>query len=93
MNMLLLNHKVAWSFVTTSGTVKGRGGGRWFKVGFPGLADIVGQLRDGRLFALEVKAPGGKASKEQQDFINLVIRNGGVAAVVESVDMAKEIIG
>lgn len=38
--------------------------------------------------ALEVKTPTGRATKEQQDFINAVINAGGIAAIVRSTDEA-----
>ena len=41
-----------------------------------------------RFFALEVKTPKGRVSPEQVQFIDLVNRSGGYAAVVRSVDDA-----
>lgn len=83
---------VAWCYITTVGTVKGVGGGKMFKVGFPGQSDIMGQLRDGRLLAIEVKQPGKVPTDIQNDFIALVNENDGVAGWADSVDMALEIL-
>ena len=47
-----------------------------------GYADLHGMLSDGRYFALEVKQPGEKATKEQLVFLASVIAAGGIADVV-----------
>lgn len=47
-----------------------------------GVSDIIGQLRDGRFFALEVKRPGEKPTEEQAAFLSMVEGAGGVAGVV-----------
>ena len=52
-----------------------------------GSADLVGCL-DGRFVALEVKTPVGRASTEQRQWLELVRRHGGFAAVVRSVEEA-----
>tara|TARA_R110000868_G_scaffold376429_1_gene641278 strand:- start:1185 stop:1511 length:327 start_codon:yes stop_codon:yes gene_type:complete len=49
-----------------------------------GSADLIGCL-DGRFVALEVKTPVGRASTEQRQWLDLVRRHGGFAAVVRSV--------
>ena len=56
-----------------------------------GSADLVGCL-DGRFVALEVKTAVGRASTEQRQWLDLVRRNGGFAAVVRSVDEARAAI-
>ena len=58
-----------------------------------GSADLVGLvashgLRLGRFFALEVKWPGKRPTKEQLAWSNVVRGMGGFAAVVTSVDEA-----
>lgn len=45
-----------------------------------------------RFIALEVKKPGGRVRAEQWGFIELVRNNGGFAAIVHSVEEAKEAI-
>lgn len=90
---LLFKHPlVAWHFVTTTGKIKGRGGS-WITLGFPGMSDIIGQLRDGRLFAIEVKVPGNKPTDVQIEFLDTVSKNGGVSGWCVSVKEALDIIG
>jgi hypothetical protein len=90
--IVLGNHpKIAHVWVTTSGKLKGRGG-HWMTIGFPGQSDIVGQLRDGRMLAIEVKLPNQQPTKEQQEFIDAVNYFNGLAGVARSVDDALRII-
>ncbi len=42
--------------------------------------------------AIEVKTPKSKVSDEQNNFIAIVKKHGGIAAVVRSIDDAKEVI-
>ena len=73
----LRNHSaVAWCERQNSGAAKV--GGRFIRFGWRGCSDIIGQLKDGRLLACEVKAPKGKLREEQQTFINQVNHAGGV---------------
>jgi hypothetical protein len=54
-----------------------------------GSADIVGIVGPrGTFLALEVKTPTGRVSKEQQQWLDIVNRRGGVARVVRSVEEA-----
>ena len=74
----LRNHSaVAWCERQNSGAAKV--GGRFIRFGWRGCSDIIGQLKDGRLLACEVKAPKGKLREEQQIFIDQVNHAGGVA--------------
>lgn len=91
MDLLLRHPSVAWAHVTTSGKIKGRGG-HWMTVGFPGLSDILGQLRDGRLLAIEVKKPGEKPTNDQLEFIRTVNDNNGVAFWTDSPDDVAEFL-
>lgn len=56
-------------------------GGRFIRFGFTGCPDVLGQLRDGRLLGVEVKAPKGKLRPEQAVFLERVRSGGGVAFV------------
>jgi len=65
--------------------------GRTFSVPYglcKGSSDLVGLAYGGRFFALEVKRPGGRLSKEQKQFITLTRRYGGFACRVDSVEEA-----
>lgn len=54
-----------------------------------GSADLVGVLApSGRWVALEVKAPKGRTTDEQDRWLALVRKMGGFACVVHSVDEA-----
>jgi len=56
----------------------------WRKSTMKGMADIIGVLPGGRFLAIEVKAPGGKATAEQQEFLDAVNKAGGAAFVARS---------
>jgi hypothetical protein len=105
LKMLINHHLVAWAFITTSGTVRAANYrmrmGRWFlgkflggddKVGKDGLSDIIGQMIDGRLIAIEVKCPGEKPREDQESFLKIVAKCGGVAGWADGVDIARSII-
>jgi hypothetical protein len=70
---------VAWCERMNSGAV--RMGARFVRFGWPGCPDVLGQLNDGRLLGVEVKAAKGKASPEQVAFLERINRAGGVAFV------------
>jgi len=58
-----------------------------------GSADLIGILApSGRLVALEVKTPKGRAADAQKMFLDLVRSRGGFAAVVRSVQDARSAI-
>lgn len=60
---------------------------RFIRAGFPGISDIIGIHKDtGQLIALEVKQPGKKPTKKQEEFLKNVKDRGGIAAVVTSID-------
>lgn len=76
---------------------RGRGG-RWVKIHGGdnpyqevGIADILGCYR-GFFVALEVKQPGGEASRKQELFLRSIEKAGGFAAVVESLDDVIEVL-
>lgn len=91
MSNILFHPFVVWAHVTTSGKMKGRGG-HWITLGFPGLSDIIGQTRDGRMLAIEVKKPGEDATDVQQEFIDNVNKYGGRAGVAHNVIEAFDVI-
>lgn len=82
--------KVAWCYVTTTGKVKSKG--YWITLGYPGISDIIGQLRNGKTLAIEVKTPGNRPTSLQQDFIDIVNRYGGVAGWADSTEGALQIL-
>ena len=80
----LKTHKlVAWCERQNTGAAKV--GGRFIKFGWTGCSDILGQLKDGRLLAVEVKRPkGGKLTDDQILFLELVRQHGGVSIVARN---------
>ena len=85
LDMLKLRRDVAWfERMNTGGMVNPNG--QYVRFGFKGCADILGQMRDGRFLAIEVKRPGAVPTEEQQEFLGRVQRAGGVAFVAWSVD-------
>jgi hypothetical protein len=57
----------------------------------PGMADVC-MLLDGRFYAFEVKAPGNYQQDNQRDAQAAVEANGGVYAVVRSIDNVKAVL-
>lgn len=70
-------------WVNQAGKIPGR------KLIKTGVTDILGCYR-GKMLAIEVKAPSGKLTDEQAEFIYAVRSNGGIAFVARSVEDVKE---
>lgn len=70
---------VSWCERMNSGAA--RVGGRFIRFGFTGCPDVLGQLRDGRLLGVEVKAPKGKLRPEQAVMLERINGAGGLAFV------------
>lgn len=81
--------------------------GRRITVGVPGMSDLIGYVskivtpqmvgqRVAIYTALEVKVPGHRTNKDRLEkqlaFIETVKSHGGIAAMVDSVDKAKELL-
>lgn len=100
--IVLLKHhpKVAWAHRMNTGSTKAeytskktnKTTERWIRFAFKGCADILGQMKDGRFMAIEVKKWDGRPTLEQQAFIDRVRQFGGVAGVARSVEDAQYII-
>jgi hypothetical protein len=89
LQALALHPRVAWAQRMQSGAgrlVRKGGASQFLRFGFPGCPDVLGQLRDGRVLACEVKRPSGKTTPEQTAFLDCVNANGGVALVARSAD-------
>lgn len=74
---------VAWCERQNSGAFTDARG-QFVRFGWPGCADVLGQLRDGRFLAVEVKAPAGRLSEAQVLFLDRVTAAGGVAFVARN---------
>lgn len=57
-----------------------------------GSSDIIGMTPEGMFLAIEVKTKTGRATKEQLNFIERVIQQGGKAGVARSPDEALRIL-
>lgn len=80
---VLRNHPaVAWCERQNSGACKA--GDRFIRFGWRGCSDVLGQLKDGRFLACEVKAKAGRLRPEQSDFLERVRRFGGVGIVARN---------
>lgn len=67
--------------------------GRYFDTGLPkGFCDLFGFRKDGQIFFIEVKKPGGRVRDDQHKFIDVVKRNGALAGIAYSVEDALKII-
>ena len=87
--------QVAWAERMNSGAVKipvPGGKDRFIRYGFPGCADIIGQLKDGRFLAIEVKSRTGRATEAQDAFLKRVATSGWVSGIVRSTAQLQAII-
>ena len=87
--------QVAWAERINTGAVKipvPGGKDRFVRYGFPGCSDILGQMKDGRVLAIEVKSAAGRATAAQDAFLERVATYGGVAGVVRSVACLERVI-
>jgi hypothetical protein len=85
--------KVAWAARMNSGAGKFQypdgSTSQFLRFGFKGMSDVLGMTTDhygGRLLAIEVKRPTGRATADQVAFLETVRRNGGIAFIARSVD-------
>lgn len=60
--------------------------GSWIPVGKKGVSDILGILKGGIFLAIEVKSKRGKITVEQQEFLDSITTNQGIAFVARSLE-------
>lgn len=82
---------VAWAHRCNSGAA--RVGNRFIRFGWPGCPDVLGQLKDGRLLGVEVKAPKGRPSPEQSLFSAQINAAGGVGFVARDLRDVLRVLG
>ena len=81
---------VAWCERMNSGAA--RIGARFVRFGFKGCPDVLGQLKDGRLLGVEVKAKTGRLRPEQAVFLERIRGAGGVSFVARDLrDVRREL--
>ena len=99
LTQLAYHPLVAWCGRINSGAAMlpcGRGKMRPVKFNtIKGCSDIIGQLRDGRFLAIEVKRPPWTRptddhEREQEAFLNQVKRAGGVAFFATSIEEVRK---
>jgi hypothetical protein len=90
LQLLAVHPAVSWAARYNSGAslIEGRDGiKRYVKFNtMPGQSDILGMLKNGRLIAIECKRKGEKATADQQSFLDLVNKHGGLGLVAFSAD-------
>jgi hypothetical protein len=57
-----------------------------------GSSDIIGLLPGGRFIAVECKAPGGRLSNHQIEFLTQIENMGGLAIIARSVEDVEKIL-
>ena len=94
LELLQRHPRVAFAFRAQSGLLQTIDQDpRMVRVGFRGLTDIVGGLRDGRWLAVECKSSTGVVTPDQRAFMEAVVAIGGVAIVAYSVDDVMRALG
>lgn len=58
----------------------------------PGFSDLFGITDEGKFVAVEVKSESGRPTEQQQNFIQHIQDNGGLAGVARSVEDFKDIL-
>ena len=79
---------VAWCERMNTGAARVEG--RFIRFGFKGCPDVLGQLKDGRLLGVEVKAQAGRLRPEQALFLERIRCAGGVAFVARDLRDVRE---
>jgi len=87
LQLLRAHPKVAYCWRANSGTFTEQnqdGSQRYISANSaPGCPDILGYLKGGRFLCIEVKRPGGKASRLQEQFLDRAKAAGALAALVD----------
>jgi hypothetical protein len=58
-----------------------------------GCSDILGMMKGGIFFAIEVKSHNGRVTVDQNNFILKVLEGGGYAGIARSIDDVNKILG
>jgi hypothetical protein len=88
MAYLKLHIKVAWVCRNNVGSMQIEG--RYVKFGFKGFSDVIGQMKDGRFLAVEIKRPGKMPTQSQEIFLKMVQDNGGIGFWADDVFTVEE---
>lgn len=90
LSYLRFDKRVAWIERFNVGAVKFKSDDgkpdRFVRFAFSGCPDLLGQIVDGRLLAVETKRPGGKLRAKQLEFLVHARKHNAIAIVASSVD-------
>jgi len=82
--------EVGWAMRVNAGKIKvnSKYGSRFINMAPAGTSDIIGMLKGGKFFAIEVKTPDRikTLTTYQKNFIDKINENGGIAFMATSVD-------
>ena len=94
LDYLRIRHIYAWRNNTAAVSISGVPGkrNRFVRFGLKGSSDILGILDDGRFLAIEVKAPKGRTTVEQENFLGSIRMRGGLAFVARSVEDVMKVL-
>ena len=67
-------------------------GGHLYTFGYKGCGDICGMFKGGRHFQFEGKAGNDRANQDQIDNMNQINNDGGLAAIIHSVDELRDLL-
>ena len=96
---------VAWRTNVGAVSADHKGKRRFVRFGFPGLSDIIGWRQEevdslppvrrfrARFVAIEIKSARGQLTPQQQGFLDLVNKTGGIAFVARSCEEIAEQFG
>lgn len=87
--LLRVHPLVAWHGRVNRGAVTDSSGHYVQFNDIKGCSDLIGQLRTGHFLAIECKAPGRVPTEAQEEFLDAVACNGGLAFVADSVDVVE----
>lgn len=91
--LLRVHPLVAWHGRINRGAVMDASGNYVQFNDIKGCSDILGQLKTGHMLAIEVKAPGNVPTEAQEEFLDAVACNGGLAFWADSVDVVVARLG
>lgn len=92
MQYLRLKRIFAWRQNTGAFIMQDKGRKRFIRCGIAGLSDIIGILPGGKFLAIELKVPGGRLTKAQKNFLEMIRKNNGIAIVAFCLDDVMEVI-
>jgi hypothetical protein len=84
--LLRVHPLVAWHGRINRGAVQDSAGNYVAFNDIKGCSDLIGMMKTGHWLAIEVKRPGNVPTEDQQEFLDAVACNGGLAFWADSVE-------